>query len=144
MEYAYEFPQKQEKTEIGPELRQVEIYQVTARNTLFANDGRESSKNMGTLKITSKAMVTAIENQMITNRLVVNATKTQVMCLRTKQKRIQIIKKGGKFDLELTIKGKQIPKQKKVVVLGLNWDRDMGWTGHVEQVLEKYNKQVGA
>ena len=114
MEYAYEFPQKQEKTEIGPELRQVEIYQVTARNTLFANDGRESSKNMGTLKITSKAMVTAIENQMITNRLVVNATKTQVMCLRTKQKRIQIIKKGGKFDLELTIKGNRYMKGRVV------------------------------
>jgi hypothetical protein len=52
---------------------QVENYQVTARNTLCADDesGQESSKTM----------VTTIENQMITNRLAVNATNTQVMCL---------------------------------------------------------------
>ena len=76
-------------------------------------------------------MVTTIENQMITNRLAVNLTKTQVMCLR----RTPMIKKGEEFDLQLTIKEKQIREQKKGVLLGLDWDRDKEWTGHVEQVL---------
>ena len=70
---------------------------------------------------------------MITNRLAVNATKTQVMCLTLK--RTQMIKKGEEFDLQLNIKEKRIREQKKGVLLGLNWDRDKEWTGHVEQVL---------
>ena len=91
---ALSFFQKQEKTEIRPESRQVENYQVTARNRLFADDGsgRESSKTMGILKLTSEGMVSTKENQIISNRLAVNATKTQILCLRTKQKTTQMIK----------------------------------------------------
>ena len=81
---------------------------------------------MAIIRITSGAMVSTIENQIIANRL--NATKTQVMCLRTKQKNT-----GGEYDLKLKIKGKEVPEKSQDVLLGLNWD--MGWTeswGHVD------------
>ena len=61
---------------------------------------------MAILRITSEAMVITIKNQVIANRLAVNATKPQVMCLRTKQKRTQMQKSGGEYDLRLTIEGK--------------------------------------
>ena len=54
-----------------------------------------------------------------------------------------MLKTGGEFDLKLTIKGKEIHEKSKGVLLGLNWDRDMGWTGQVARVTEKYNKKVG-
>ena len=76
-------------------------------------------------------MVKTIENQMIANRLSVYATKTQVMHIRTKQKITQMLKTGGEFDLKLTIKGKEIHEKSKGLLLGLNWDRDIGWTGQV-------------
>ena len=65
-------------------------------------------------------MVKTIENQMIRNRLA-----------------------GGEFDLKLNIKGKQIPEKSQSVLLGLNCNRDMSWTGHTERIIEKYNKKVG-
>ena len=77
---------------------------------------------MADLKITSEAMVKTIESQMIAYRLAVNATKTQVMCIR----RTQMLKAGGEFELTLTKKGKDIPKSKGIL-LGLSWDRDMSW-----------------
>ena len=67
---------------------------------------------MAILRITSEAMVSTIENQMIANRLALNATKIQVMCLRTKQKRMQMLNTGRECDLKLTIKGKEIPHKK--------------------------------
>ena len=108
---------------------------MTARNTWFADygSGRESSKTMGILKLTSELMVSTIDNQMISNRLAVNATKTQVMCLRTKQNRTQMIKKGDEFDLKLNIKGTEIQEEKKGELLGLNWDRDKVWS-HYESL----------
>ena len=45
---------------------------------------------------------------MISNRLAVNVDKTQVMCLWTNQKRIQIIRGGEAFDLNLSIKESDI------------------------------------
>ena len=71
-------------------------------------------------------MVKTIESLMIAYRLAVNATKTQVMCIRTKQRRTQMLKAGGEFELTLTKKGKDIPKSKGIL-LGLSWDRDMSW-----------------
>ena len=56
---------------------------------------------MAVLRITSEAIVRTKENQMIANRLAVNATNTQVMCLRTKQKIMQMIKAGEEFDLKI-------------------------------------------
>ena len=47
--------------------------------------GRESSPSM--VILVSEDMVSTIENQIIANRLELNAMKTQVMCLRTKQTR---------------------------------------------------------
>ena len=38
-----------------------------------------------------------------------------------------MIKRGEVFDLKLNIKGKVIRGKKSGILLGLNWDRDMGW-----------------
>ena len=65
------------------------------------------------------------------------------MCLRTEQKRIQMIKKGVAFDLNLNIIGNVIKEQKNGVLLGLNWYRDLGCAGHIEQTADKYNNKVG-
>ena len=75
---------RRKKTQIGPERRQVEEYEVSAREATLENvsSGCESKKNMRTLNDKSEKMVSNIENLMIANHLAVTTGKTQRMCFR--------------------------------------------------------------
>ena len=95
---------------------------------------------MAILRITYDAMVRTKANQMIANRLAVNATKTQVMCLRTKQQKKQMLKAGGEYDLKLTIKGKEIPEKNQRVLLGLN--SEQGQRHGMDRANGKDNREI--
>ena len=75
---------RREKTQIGPERRLVKEYEVSARDTIFAEAGSgcESAKNSRILKDKSEKIASNIENLMIANHLAVTTGKTQRMCFR--------------------------------------------------------------
>ena len=79
--YKYKKFMMRKNTQIGPERRQVEEYEVSERDTIFADAGshHESENKMRILKDKSETMVSDIENLMIANRLPVNTGKTQLM-----------------------------------------------------------------
>ena len=124
-EKKYEMFRMEEKTGIGPERRQVEKYEGSSRATLYADDSsaRESAKTLGELKEKTERMLTKLFNIMRKNRLAVNTGKTQILCLRTPQKKRWMKENNDPGNLKLKIEGKEIEEKSSGKLLGLIYSK---------------------
>ena len=132
-----------EKTGIGPEKRQVEKYKNSSRATLYADDSsaRESGKTIAEVKLKTESMLMKLFNTMRRNRLAVNTGKTQVLLLRTQQKKRWMKEKGDNEDLVLNIEGKEIKEESSGKLLGLTWSCDLDWKDNMKQLCDRFSEK---
>ena len=130
----------QEKTGIGPERRQVEKYEGSARATLYADDSsaRESGRNVTELKEKTEIMLKKLFRVMRESRLAVNSDKTQILMLRTSQKKTSMIKRGETSNLTLEVEGVAIQEETSGKLLGLIWSSDLTWRDHIEDLVKRF------
>ena len=106
---------------------------------IFADDTNlfTTAKNYTEMAEILHTEIPKIDKWFISNKLMVNSSKTNYMVFKTKNKKLQDV------PIQILLNGQQINQASVTKFLGVKLDDSISWSKHIEDVCKKISRAIG-